>query len=122
MGGTNQANLNPPASPSSVAAGAPAKASPIRIHQNAGEVHLHDDANNKKFACSITDFYSAWDKGRKSVFTPPVELVGQDANKNPIVAKFEKVVTGGTIDVAITFLPVSFGDTINQIDKFVQSK
>lgn len=118
MGGNNQQTLNPPASPSNSSK----VATPIRIHEKSGEVHLHDDVKGKKFACSVADFYSAWDQAKKSNFSAPLELLGHDGNQKPMVAKFEKVVLGNSIDVAITIEAAQLGATISQIDKFVSGQ
>lgn len=114
MGGTNQTTL----APVSVAG---AKMNDLRLHQNAGEVHLHDDKAKKKFACNVTDFFAAWQDGKKRNFSPAVEIVGHDGNHNPTVAKFEKVMVGSVMDISITIEAVKTGDTFNKIEDFIKA-
>lgn len=43
----------------------------LRIHENSGEVHFHDDKNGLKVAVPVDTMYAAWDRlsdGRKSKF------------------------------------------------------
>jgi len=115
MGGINEAVINPPVVGASING-------PIRIHQKDGEVHLHDDKANKKFACPVADFYKSWKAGKTSNFEPALQVIGHDGKNNPIVAKFEKTSTNGKVDVAISFEPVQYGDTISKIDNFVAGR
>jgi hypothetical protein len=120
MGGTNQKTLTP-AVPQTANVGS-AIISSLRIHENNGEVHLHDDANSRKFACPVAEFYSGWKNGKSSNFANPLVLVGHDGNGNPLSARFEKVISNGKLDVSISFDKVESGDTINQIDDFVNGR
>lgn len=43
----------------------------LRIHENNGEVHFHDDHNQLKVAVPVDKMYAAWDRlsdGRKKKF------------------------------------------------------
>lgn len=116
MGGTNEVSVTPaPSANKSVALGV----SKLRIHQNNGEVHLHDDANGRKFACAVADFYSWWKDGKTRSFSPALVMLGNDGKGNPLTAKFEQSIVGGKVDVSVSFEAVSFGDTVNKIDNFV---
>jgi len=117
MGGTNEKVLTPPPAATPKIGSTPIAS--LRIHENKGEVHLHDDANGKKFACSVADFYSNWKQGKSNGFSSPLVMIGHDGAGNPLSAKFERNLVGGKVDVSITFEPVSFGDTIDKIDAFV---
>lgn len=116
MGGTNEKVVTPPAAGKSINLGA---SSSFRIHESNGEVHLHDDAQNKKFACPVADFYSWWKEGRARAFSPALVMTGNDGKGNHINAKFDKIVDNGKIEIAVTFESVKFGDSVNLIDSFV---
>ena len=43
----------------------------LRIHENKGEVHFHDDSNNLKVAVKVDKMYAEWEKlasGKKKKF------------------------------------------------------
>lgn len=117
MGGTNEKVISP-----AISASSPLVVANMRIHENNGEVHIHDDAKNNKFACSVADFYSNWKQGKANYFSTPIVMIGHDGKGNPLSAKFEKTIINGQIDIAISFAPVSFGKTVEQIDSFVNGK
>jgi len=119
MGGTNEKVVTPPAAGKTINLGA---SSSFRIHEHKGEVHLHDDAKNTKFACPVADFYGWWKEGRARGFSPPLVMTGNDEKGNPINAKFERVIDKGKIDISLIFESVSFGDSVKLIDDFVAGK
>lgn len=44
----------------------------LRIHENSGEIHFHDDANQLKVAVPSADMFEAWEKlstGKKKKFS-----------------------------------------------------
>lgn len=119
MGGINEKTLTPPSAQAGHSLGIGAK---IRLHENKGEVHLHDDNASKKFACPVADFYSAWKSGKANNFSTDLVIIGHDGNNNPLAAKFERAIIGGKVDVTISFEPISFGSTVSQIDDFIAGK
>lgn len=59
MGGQNEFTIQPKKVPGhEVVAGA------LRVHENKGQVHFHDDKANLKAAVPVDRWYAAWDKLR----------------------------------------------------------
>lgn len=53
----------------------------LRIHENAGEIHFHDDAKSLKTAVPVATMYDAWEKladGRKKKFNHIDETNGTE--------------------------------------------
>jgi hypothetical protein len=120
MGGTNEKILTPPPAATPKIGSTPITR--LRIHENKGEVHLHDDANGKKFACPVAYFYQNWKQAKESGFSTPLVITGHDGAGNYLTAFFEKVIVGGKVDVSVSLEPLSFGDTFEKIDAFVSGK
>lgn len=59
MGGNNEFIAPSPVSRKNDAGGSLVNG--IRIHENKGEVHFHDDAANFKVAVPVAEMYKAWD-------------------------------------------------------------
>ena len=65
MGGQNEKIVTPPSTGRviSLINGS------VRIHENQGEVHLHDDLEKLKVAIPVGDFWNAWERCRTSMST-----------------------------------------------------
>jgi hypothetical protein len=94
----------------------------FRMHENLGEVHIHDDKANRKFACAIAYFKQEWKAGKDRNFSPALTIKGHDGKGNPINIKFEKAISGDAIDVVASFEPMKYGKNLNDIDDFLAGR
>lgn len=105
MGGTNQKNLD-----ISNATG--------RIHQNNGEVHIHDDKNSMKVAVPVAEFmklFGAW----KDAPIQPLILIDSSSRTQAIISM--KAVNN-EMDVDIKLAPVKLGKNLQALVDFADGK
>ena len=89
----------------------------FRIHQNNGEVHIHDDANKLKVAMPVSAWWKIWDSLRNE----PGEKTWIDSvNKTKLV--FETVVDGDVVDVKITVESVTVSADWEKVNTFTKKK
>ena len=118
MGGANAGTINPVQNASSGVG----QMNSLRVHEDTtkGEVHLHDDNAGLKFACPNAEFNDIWHKGVANSFSMPVEVLGHDGNKNPMMAVFSRVVKNGVMDLSVEIKKASFGANFQAIKKVVE--
>lgn len=94
MGGSNEFTA-----PAKAADSGSTPTSNLRIHENAGEVHFHDDANQLKAAVPVAAMYEVWSKlkdGRKTKFKHK-DLANQSILRIKVIRKKK-----GPIDLQMT--------------------
>lgn len=103
MGGNNPATL-----PKSQTAGS----GQVRVHENKGEVHFHDDANNRKVATPVAEYDQKWAKCKKEL-TPVSFIDGQRQTIATLTPKIDK----GQIDIEIEVEALAHSATFDSLDK-----
>lgn len=90
----------------------------FRIHENKGEVHIHDDDNHKKVAVDAAYFRSAWGK---FILLPneQMTLIGKDGKT---AALFVAVLTSNVPDVAVSIVDIDPQTNLSKICDFVAGK
>lgn len=99
----------------------------VRIHQNNGEVHLHDDTNKIKCAIPVAEWWKAWEKLR----TQPGTWTWIDSNNNSCVI-IETVVDFNAgpvtnvpavrVDEIITLLPADISPNYRELNNFTKKR
>ena len=70
MGGMNEQMVSPPA-------GSTVQKSPVRIHENNGEIHFHDDAAGFKVAINKHDMLKAYKDADNNGWAKPISLISK---------------------------------------------
>lgn len=105
MGGMNEVVAPPPT-------GATSQKNGIRIHENKGEIHFHDDTAGFKVAVDKPDVLDAYKRAESDGWKNPVELISKD--KSSVVSLRQQVVRNpdGTIketDLEIVVRKITLG-------------
>ena len=108
MGGTKEATV--PKSKSSKSSGQTTSGS-VRIHENNGEVHFHDDVNKLKVAAPVAEYDQKWAECKHGM--KPVSFID---GKNQTIATLTPKVDAGEIDVEIAVDKLSHSNTFNSLD------
>lgn len=98
----------------------------IRIHENAGEVHFHDDVNNLKVAVPAAEFWTAWTgfvrnglaKNGESVSF--VDATRQTGATIKSVSAFRAGVM--KLNVEVELYKTEMGDSASKIHQFATAK
>ena len=92
----------------------------VRIHENRGEVHLHDDTSKKKCSVDTTDFWSAWNGFKKDLRDgKSTTLIGKDGKTS---AKLTACIDDDKLDVQVLVSDIELGQNFKSIDNFVTAK
>ena len=104
MGGERE--FTAPQARSTVAArsGPPVTLGSLRIHENKGEVHFHDDANGRKVAVPV----ATWFKASERILSEPTEWTYIDSDNNTQL-NVKSYVDQGVFDVDIGVQPQAVG-------------
>lgn len=87
---------------------------PIRTHENAGEIHFHDDGAGIKAAVPVADWWTAWQK--LSTLTQKKYQFADRKNGTVLTVRM----TGGKkgpVDAAIVVERATFGQTYENLQK-----
>ena len=114
MGGEREFST-PSVKPTAAMGSAPIELGSLRIHENKGEVHFHDDANGRKVAVPV----ATWFKAADQILSQPTEWVFIDSDNNAqLLAK--SYITNGVFDVDLSVQPQAVGDTFRKLQTFTQ--
>jgi len=100
----------------------------VRIHENAGEVHLHDDKAGLKCAVNSAEFWSMWDninkkanKGHGYTATFTDKLGSSCEAQIKLLAPIGKPPSQTDITIQLS-APLNFGDNYNKLKDFVTNR
>lgn len=95
----------------------------LRIHENKGEVHFHDDTLGLKAAVPVADFFRAWEAGKTRSFSPKIEILagdGKGGNSLLIIERDEgQFRASGALDINLRITKVVTGSTFRALEEFV---
>jgi len=115
MGGERETVVDKPKT--EVKVGTETEVMQYRLHENNGQIHVHDDFNKLKAAVPVSAWWKMWDRLRNEVgfwvWIDPVE-------KTKLV--IETVSESGIIDVRISISNIVFGSTWEKINTFSKKK
>lgn len=89
----------------------------LRIHENNGEIHIHDDASKLKAAVPVFAWWKMWDKLRNE---PGAWTWIDPANKTRV--SVETTIDQTTTDVKISVSSIAFSDAWDKINTFTKKK
>lgn len=91
----------------------------IRLHQNLGEVHFHDDTAQLKAAVPVAEWWKAWEKLKSQ--SSRWEWVDTVHNTYLVI---ETQVTGepSGIEASITLSKAVFGTNFRELNNFTKRK
>lgn len=111
MGGTNEKTVDT-ARPAST--GKSMTIGKIRIHENKGEVHFHDDDRNLKVAVPTTTFWKAWN-GNVNLNS----LQFFDSERETICdIRFRVVNSGQDVEAEVVLTKAKVNDTFKKLNDF----
>lgn len=87
----------------------------FRIHQNNGEIHIHDDTDKMKVAVPVAAWWKMWDKLKSE---PGVWTWIDTTRKTKITV--ESFVDQEAVDVKIDISAITFSDTWDKINTFTK--
>jgi hypothetical protein len=90
----------------------------IRIHENKGEVHFHDDERGIKVAIPVSAWYSAWtsiSSGKQSKF----KFI-DTTNKTQLSMKCKNI--DGYVTLKATVDSIEFDSQFEALDKFTGAR
>jgi len=118
MGGAGEQVLDTPAAASgrSSGSGGTTVSGGVRIHENAGEVHLHDDKAKLKVAVPVSEFYAAW---ARRVFDGKKRTFRFVDPSNKAVATLTTSVKKGKMETDIGLAPLRMDKNSEKIQQFV---
>jgi len=97
----------------------------IRFHENRGEVHFHDDTNNRKSAVPSAVFWQAWEEIRTGVEESWSFL--DRKNKTELTLEVIEDAETSDLDIEITIVEKevesregNFGATFKALERFVK--
>lgn len=114
MGGLNEKVISAPAIAGKLNIGT----SSVRIHENAGEVHLHDDANNTKVAVPVPEFMKLFGAWKDSPIQPLILIDHVRKTQATMVMKN----INGEMDVDIQIAAAKFGKNFQALVDFSEGK
>ena len=120
MGGQREQVLDPPRSqPKGKTKLLTPSGNKVRIHENKGEVHFHDDTARKKCAVDVADFAAAYDKfiGSGVVEEGKQLRLTDKAGKTTVVLT---LIIGDELDVDIAVEDVKYGPNLAKLRRFMQ--
>jgi hypothetical protein len=93
----------------------------IRIHENAGEVHFHDDKNKIKVAVPVATMFGVWEKlrdGRKKRFKHK-DLINKSILRIEVIRKRK-----GPVDLQLVVEPMKDAATqeFTNFDAFIRGR
>lgn len=95
----------------------------IRIHENAGEIHFHDDDNKLKVSVPVAEWWSIWKKSRSNLHAI-IHYV--DANNNTLLEIQPQLTwndsTNNNVEVFVRVSKLTLGTTFQSLDKFTNLK
>jgi hypothetical protein len=97
----------------------------IRMHENGGEVHFHDDANKLKVAVPVADY---WSRFNNWINDPQKPLQFIDSNRKAELAFSIKrshpqgLSNPPLIDVEMSLSPISIGDNLKSLVDFANGQ
>jgi len=89
----------------------------FRIHENNGEVHIHDDANKLKVAMPISAWWKMWEQLRNE---PGARKWPDPVNKTEIVV--ETTLDNAFLDVSISVTPIKVSADWEKLNTFSKRK
>lgn len=122
MGGQREQVLNTPATSSHKI---PVQINGIRIHENNGEVHLHDDARKLKVAIPSSEFWKAWNQSSeaKSSGNKVIRTISFIDPKNQSVALIENTITfenkKASVNTTVRLEKAEFDGNYTKLQTFV---
>ena len=111
MGGERETVIEQKSSKNDVVLGS------IRVHENKGEVHFHDDDRQLKVAIPVA-WYSAWtsiSSGKQSKFK-----YIDTTNMSQLLIKCK--IIDGYVTLKVTINPIEFDNQFEALDKFTGAK
>jgi hypothetical protein len=112
MGGERETVIEQKSSKNDVVLGS------IRVHENKGEVHFHDDDRQLKVAIPVAAWYSAWtsiSSGKQSKFK-----YIDTTNMSQLSIKCK--IIDGYVTLKVTINPIEFDNQFEALDKFTGAK
>lgn len=89
----------------------------FRIHENNGEVHIHDDANKLKVVMPVSAWWKTWEKLRNE----PGTIIWLDpVNKTRL--SFETAIDQSNVDVKISVSSMKFSSDWEKLNTFSKRK
>jgi hypothetical protein len=93
----------------------------LRIHENAGEVHFHDDQNKLKVAVPVAAMYDIWEKlrdGRKKRFKHR-DLTNRAVLQMKVIRKKNKPID---LQMVVTPMKDSATTEFTSFDQFIRGR
>lgn len=116
MGGMNEKTIDTPRQTAT-----PGKATSfgkIRVHENQGEVHFHDDEKGLKVAVPAATFWKAW-QGNVNLNS----LTFFDSERNTICnIRFRIANSGQDVEAEVVLTKTAVNDTFKKLNDFALGK
>lgn len=96
----------------------------IRFHENNGEVHFHDDANNLKVAIPVAEWWQAWRRLRQNANqTLPFTWTYHDVSRKTLLTIQSGLNTFTftspyTVECNVQISTVEHGPVFDKLEKF----
>lgn len=110
MGGAHETVV-----PAAAKGGSSVTAGNLRVHENGGEIHFHDDQQNLKTAVPVADWWNIWGRianGGRSHFVDTVNKTVLDIRT--------KIRMGGKVQVTLKISQATFGPGYQELASFTQ--
>lgn len=91
----------------------------LRIHENKGEVHFHDDKTHLKCAIPVATYFRAFDEARHTGFSKPIEFIDHD-NKTQVRIERDPS-KPDEVEISATVSPVNVGANLSKFLAFMGS-
>lgn len=98
----------------------------LRLHENAGEVHFHDDTAGLKVAVPVATFMKEWpDFSQQRIAEEGAVLHFVDATRNTVavlksISRFKK--GKFLIDIEASIVPAVVDDNVTKLNDFAAGK
>lgn len=126
MGGERETFLEKKDTATTSGSVASASGSRVRIHQNVGEVHFHDDASQLKCAVPVAEWWKAWEKLRVQPgkwewidSTNGTHLMAETVIKSGLDAHGKATIN---VDTLISISQVVVGTNYRELSNFTKKK
>lgn len=118
MGGTNEKVLSGASTGTSGGKSVSIGSSSVRIHENAGQVHLHDDAKGIKVEIPVAEFMKLFGAWKDSPIQPLVLIDHAKKTQATIAMSY----ISGEMDVDVQISKAKFGKNLQALLDFSEGK
>tara|TARA_Y100000310_G_scaffold328692_1_gene397229 strand:- start:1389 stop:1766 length:378 start_codon:yes stop_codon:yes gene_type:complete len=125
MGGENEKVVETPRATSAPFGKTAKTVGKIRIHENAGEVHFHDDKKKLKVAVPVADFMERWETFQLDPFRGDSLRLFDSENETAVILQPDNIDLNAPdkpFDVAIYLHKVKLGTAFQALSDFHAGK